>query len=206
MPFASGSSSKRSSKNALFERRLCDLFSRGPTAGSGVTYRPTTNRMIRGRVDAMRKLVRVVRDRVTVRGWVALCVLVAVLVSVPQVLSSRFVTERRAARSLKLAQAHLAAHEFDKARSEFRATLRMQPGDGEARQQLATMELGLGNWELAFLEFQSLTELHPEDPSGWIAVAGMMMKSGLLGTPQETLDQAIAAAAERAGAPLFPGG
>jgi tetratricopeptide (TPR) repeat protein len=161
--------------------------------------------MIRGRVDAMRKLVRVVRERVTVRGWVALCVLVAVLVSPPRVLGSRFVTERRAARSLKLAQAHLAAREFDKARSEFRATLRMQPRHGEARHQLATMELGLGNWELAFLEFQSLTELHPEDPNGWIGVAGMMVKSGLLGAPEEALDKTIAGAPRRADAHLLRG-
>jgi tetratricopeptide (TPR) repeat protein len=161
--------------------------------------------MIRGRVDAIRKLVRVVRDGVTVRAWVALCVLVAVLVSAPRVLSSRFVTERRAARSLKLAQAHLAAREFDQARSEFRAALRMQPNHGDARHQLAAMELGLGNWELAFLEFQSLTELHPEDPNGWIGFAGLMVKSGLLGTPEAALDKAIAAAPKRADAHLLRG-
>jgi tetratricopeptide (TPR) repeat protein len=153
----------------------------------------------------MRRLVRVVRDKVTARGWFALCVLVAVLVSLPQVSSSRFVTERRAARSLKLAEEHLAAREFDKARSEFHAAVRMQPGQGEARHQLAAMELGLGNWELAFLEFQSLTEMHPEDPNGWIGVASLMVKSGLLGTPEEALDKAIAAAPKRADAHLLRG-
>src|SRR5437899_2615203 len=92
--------------------------------------------------------------RLTLRGWIAVCLILAAAVGVPLVLSSRSISQRRAALSLKRAQAHLAAREFDQARSELRAALRLQPGNAEARHQLATMELGLGNWELAFLEFQ----------------------------------------------------
>ena len=204
MPSASPLSSKRPQRTVDGGARR-DAFSVGTAARSSVTYRPMTNRRIRGRVDTMRNWLRVVRDRVTIRGWVALCVLVAVLVSVPQVMASRFVTERRAASSLKRAQAHMAAREFEKARNEFRTTLRMQPRNGEARRQLATMELGLGNWELAFLEFQSLTELRPEDPNGWIGVAGLMVRSGLLGAPEAALDKAIAATPKRADAHLLRG-
>lgn len=104
----------------------------------------------------MHNLFRVMHDRLKLRGWIALCLIVATVVWLPQLLPTRFVTERRAASSLQRAQAHLASGEFDQARAEFRAALRLQPGDGEARRQLAAVELRLGQWELAFLEFQSL--------------------------------------------------
>src|SRR5260370_10708540 len=35
-------------------------------------------------------------------------------------------------------------------------SLRLQPGNAEARQQLAALELGMGNRELAFLALESL--------------------------------------------------
>jgi tetratricopeptide (TPR) repeat protein len=79
----------------------------------------------------------------------------------------------------------------------------MQPGNGEARSQLAAMELGLRNWELAFLEFESVTAMHPEDPRGYIGLADLMVKGGLLGAPEAALDKAIAAAPRRAEAHLL---
>jgi predicted Zn-dependent protease len=127
------------------------------------------------------------------------------VVWLPQVLRTRFVTERRAAFNRERAQAHLASGEFDQARAEFRAALRLQPGNGEARRQLAAMELRLGHWELAFLEFQSLTELHPEDPDGWIQLANLMVKSGLLEAPEAALGKAIDAAPKRTDARLLRG-
>jgi tetratricopeptide (TPR) repeat protein len=148
----------------------------------------------------MRKIFRLMPDRPRLRGWIVLCVILAAVVCLPQLWRTRFVTERRAAFSLERAQAHQAAGEFDRARAAFRAVLRLQPGNVEARRQLAAMELRLGHWELAFLEFQSLTELHPENADGWIGLANLMAKVGLLEAPEAALDKAIAAAPERADA------
>ncbi len=137
------------------------------------------------------------------RGWIASSLTLAAVVGLPRVLSSRFVSERRAALSLRRAQAHLASRELDEARDELRVALRLQPGNAEARQQLAALELGMGNRELAFLALESLTELHPENPDGWIGLADLLMKGGLLEAPEAALDKAIAAAPGRADAHLL---
>jgi len=138
-------------------------------------------------------------DRLKLLGWIALGLIAAALVG-SQVLPIPFVTERRAAFNLEQAQAHLASGDFEQAKAEFRAALRLQPANREARRQLAAMELRLGRWELAFLEFQSLTEMHPEDPEGWIGLADLMVKSGLLEAPERALDKAIEHAPRRADA------
>lgn len=149
----------------------------------------------------MLKLLRLMHHRLKLRGWIALALIVACMLSAPQVWSSRVVTESRAAFHLKRARAHVASREFDQARARFRAGLRLQPGNAEARRQLAAMEIGLGNWELASLEFQSLTELHPEDPDGWVGLAHLMTKNGgSLEAPELILDKAIDAAPKRADA------
>ncbi|MBI4382088.1 MAG: tetratricopeptide repeat protein, partial [candidate division NC10 bacterium] len=122
----------------------------------------------------MRNAFRLMHDRLKLRGWIAFCLIVGAVVWLPQLWSTRVVTERRAAFNLKRAQAHLASGEFDQSRAEYRAALRLQPGNAEARRQLATMELRLGRFELAYMEFQTLTELHPEDPDGWIGLANIM--------------------------------
>ena len=151
----------------------------------------------------IRKVLHAMHERLRLRGWVAVGVALAMLTSAPRALRSRFVTERRAAFSLKRAQAHVAARQFDDARRDFRAALLLQPANAGARLQLATMELGLGNPELAFLEFQTLTELHPEDPNGWIGLADLLMKGGVFAAPEAALDNAIAAAPGRADARLL---
>ena len=153
----------------------------------------------------MFRAIAFIRDRLKLRGWIALCLILAAAVGLPRVLSSGVVSERRAALSLKRAQRRLAAHNLEQARSELRDALRLQPGNAAARYQLATIELGLGNWELAFVELQSLTELHPEDANGWIGLAGIMVKSGLLEAPEAALNKAIAAAPKRADAHLLRG-
>ncbi len=132
--------------------------------------------------------------------WIALCAIAAIALLLPQVWGSRFVTGRRAAHHLDRGRAHLASREFEQARAELRASLRLQPDSVEARRQLAAMELGLGNWELAFLELESLGALHPEDPECWIALADLMVKRGWLEAPEAALDRALEAAPGRADA------
>src|SRR5215510_9897035 len=105
----------------------------------------------------MRDLFRLMHRRLQLRGWIALCLIVAGAVWLPHVLPN-FLRERRAAFNLKRAQAHLASGRFDVARAKFRAALRLKPGNAEAHRQLAAMELRLDQWELAFLELQALTE------------------------------------------------
>jgi predicted Zn-dependent protease len=150
----------------------------------------------------MRERVGVIRDWLKRRGWIALAASLIVMgaVSLPLVWSSRFVSQRRAALHLKQAASHLASGEYDLTRGELRAVLRLHPRNAEARRQLAAMELGLGNWEVSFLEFQSLTELHPEDPNGWVGLADLMVRSGLLEAPEDALNEAIEAAPTRADA------
>lgn len=140
--------------------------------------------------------------RLTIAGGIALgIVLVAIaLVVVIYAAPGHFVSERRAALDLERAQAHLAAGEFANARSALRAALRRDPFNAEARRQLASTELRVGNWELALLEYQSLTEVHPEDAEGWIGLAGIMARSDLLEAPEAALDKGIELAAGRADA------
>jgi predicted Zn-dependent protease len=149
--------------------------------------------------------IRFLRDRLKPRGWIALSLILAAAVGLPRFLSSRFMSQRRLAGTLERARTHLAAREFDKARRELRTALGLDPGNADARNQLATMELGLGNREVAFLEFQTLTEMQPQDPDGWIGIADLLVKGGLLVAPEAALDQAIAAAPTRADARLLRG-
>jgi len=149
--------------------------------------------------------IRSLRDRLKLRGWIALSLILAAAVGLPRFLSSRFLSQRRLASSLERARTHLAAREFDQARRELHAALGLEPGNAGARNQLATMELGLGNREIAFLEFQTLTEMQPQDPNGWIGIADLLVKGGLHDAPEVALDKAIAAAPTRADAHLLRG-
>ncbi len=106
-------------------------------------------------------------------------------------MDSRPVREWRAEVHARRARTHLASREIDQARVEFRRALRLNPEDAGARRELADMEAGLGHTELAFLEYQSLTEMHPEDATGWVRVAALMRRSGLLEAPEAALDRAI---------------
>ena len=56
----------------------------------------------------MPNLLRLTHARLKLRGWIALCLIVAAVVWLLQVLPSRFVPERRAVLNLEGAQAHLA--------------------------------------------------------------------------------------------------
>jgi tetratricopeptide (TPR) repeat protein len=153
----------------------------------------------------MRKMLRRLHARVGVRGWVALCLLLALGASLPSILGSQFVAQHRAAFARKRAEADVASGNLAQARIHFREALRLQPGDLAARSQLAQMELGLGNTELAFLEYQSLTEMHPEDVEAWVQLGKLMAAAGQLEAPEAVLDTAIELDPVRADARLLRG-
>ena len=130
----------------------------------------------------------------------ALCALAAALVALPRIWSSSFAVRRRADFHLDRARASLSSGAFAQARREFRAALRLEPGDSSARRQLAEMELSQGNWEIAFVELASAAELHPESAEGWISLADLMVQRGWLEAPEAALDRALEVAPQRADA------
>jgi len=101
--------------------------------------------------------------RFGLRGLLVVGFFAALVVGAPLVLRSRFFAARRASFAVDRAGAHLAAGRFAEGRADLTSALSLQPTDGNARRKLADAELKAGNAELAFLEYQTLTELHPED-------------------------------------------
>src|SRR5204862_5539989 len=138
--------------------------------------------------------IRFLRDRLKLRGWIALCLILAAAVGLPRFLSSRFMSERRLASSLERARTHLAARELDQARRELHEALGLEPGNVEARTQLATRALGLGNREVAIPEVQTLTQMQPLDPTGWSGIAGLRLNGGLHDAPDAARERANTAA------------
>src|SRR5688572_13711268 len=67
----------------------------------------------------------------------------------------------------------------DAARSAYRQALRLRPDHANARLALAELELKTGRPEHAFLEFQTLVELHPRDVAGWHGVSRVYAQAGL---------------------------
>lgn len=119
---------------------------------------------------------------------------VLVLLGAYEGFDSRFARTRRAGMAVGRARTALEAGDAGRARSELRAALALLPEETSARKELAALELALGNQEIAFLEYQTLTEMSPGDPDGWIALARLMRGAGLLEAPEATLDQALEAA------------
>ena len=105
--------------------------------------------------------------------------------------ASPFALVRRAALHARRARTAAAADDFRQARREFRAALRLLPGDADARRQLAAMEGDRGNWELAFLELESLTQMHPERADAFIAAAELTIERGFIEAPEAALDKAL---------------
>jgi tetratricopeptide (TPR) repeat protein len=153
----------------------------------------------------VRKVLRFWKDRRLQGGFALLVLVAAAAVGVPALFRTQVVTHWRSGVALKRAQAHLGAHQYEQARTEFRAALGLEPGNAVALRELADMELGLGNTELAFLDFESLTEMHPEDAGGWVKLAELMVKSGQLEAPEALLDKAIELDPHRADARLLRG-
>jgi tetratricopeptide (TPR) repeat protein len=133
------------------------------------------------------------------RTSIAIAAAAAAAIAAWQLWISPFGIARRARFHLGRAQAHLASREIQQARGDLRAALRLQPGNG-ARKELAALELEGGNWELAFIELKSSTELHPEDPDGWIRLARLMVDRGWIEAPEAALDRALEAAPRQADA------
>ncbi|HET6981467.1 MAG TPA: tetratricopeptide repeat protein, partial [Myxococcaceae bacterium] len=130
-----------------------------------------------------------------VARWAGLAALVAlVVVGAVKGFDSRFVRAKRAELAGGRARTALEAGDVERARSELRAALSLLPEDTAARKQLAALELARGSPEVAFLEYQGLTEMTPEDPEGWIALARLMRASALLEAPEATLERALEAA------------
>jgi predicted Zn-dependent protease len=128
--------------------------------------------------------------RMRFRGWIGLAVLTAALVA-PTVVHSPRVSRWRSALCLERARSLVASSAFEQARIEFRSALRLQPGNAPARSELANVEGSLGHTELAYLEYESLTELHPEMAEAWVRLGELMVQSGGLEVPEELLDAAI---------------
>ena len=127
--------------------------------------------------------------------WAGLAALVALVVlGAVKGFDSRFVRAKRAELAVGRAGTALEAGDVERARTELQAALALLPEDTAARKQLAALELARGSPEVAFLEYQGLTEMSPEDPDGWIALARLMRASALLEAPEATLDQALEAA------------
>ena len=148
-----------------------------------------------GEPDSSRARWKVAGRLVGLATLAALVVLGAIRAS-----ESRFVRAKRAELATGRATTALEAGDTERARSELRTALALLPEDPGPRKQLATLELARGNQEMAFLEYQGLTEMSPADPDGWIALARLMRGSGLLEAPEVTLDQALEAAPGNAAA------
>jgi predicted Zn-dependent protease len=130
----------------------------------------------------------------TLARWAGLAALAALLVlGAVKAFDSRWVRAKRAELATGRARTALEAGDVERARTELRAALALMPDDTGARKQLAALELARGSPEVAFLEYQGLTEMSPEDPDGWIALARLMRASALLEAPEATLDQALEA-------------
>lgn len=111
----------------------------------------------------------------------------------------------RAERALARARSQVNAKTFDQARASLFEAIRLQPMAVEPRKQLAFLERSLGDSALAFLAFQNLTEMHPEDPEAWIGLADLMLKGGLLEAPEAALDAAVDLSPDRGDARLLRG-
>lgn len=107
--------------------------------------------------------------------------------------------EYQAARHFERATESLAARQHNSARAELRSVLQLQPTHREARRQLAELELRLGRLEHAFLEFQSFTEMHPQDADGWLGLVQVRVTGGQLEEAEAAAGSAVEAAPDRAG-------
>src|SRR5262249_9539444 len=104
---------------------------------------------------------------------------------------SGVLTELRARHVAKGGETLLRENDPAGARLKFREALRLDPDLPGVRLRLAELERRLGDWELAFLEYQTTTEMHPEDPNGWLGLADLMVRTGLVSAPEAALDSAI---------------
>jgi cellulose synthase operon protein C len=99
-----------------------------------------------------------------------------------------------------LARQSLASGHPQEAAAAFRRALHWNPGLAEARGLLGGLELEQGRLEHAFLEFQSLTELQPRNPEGWLGLARVRKKAGQPEEAAAAMDEVLELAPETPGA------
>jgi predicted Zn-dependent protease len=148
----------------------------------------------------MRTLPRVKWHRLGRRTWIVLALLVAGSVGVVAGVQSGALARLRARHVAKRGQALLGKNDPAGARLSFREALQLDPDVPGVRLRLAELDRRLGDWELAFLDYQTTTEMHPEDPDGWLGLADLMVRTGLVSAPETALDSAIEADPRRADA------
>ena len=144
-------------------------------------------------LSTMRTLPRVKWHRLGRRTWLLLALLAASSLCVLALVRSGLLAELRARQIARRGEALLGKNELAEARLALRQALRLDPDLPGVRLRLAALERRLGDWELAFLEYQTTTEMHPEDPDGWLGLADLMVRSGLVSAPEAALDSAIEA-------------
>ena len=102
-----------------------------------------------------------------------------------------------ARRDLQRAQGSIAAHRVDEAASALAAALHRNPRLWQAREALGELELGRGRLEEAFLQFQALSDLEPENPAGWDGLARVRMAAGQHDAALAALDALLGLAPDR---------
>lgn len=91
------------------------------------------------------------------------------------------------------AQHQLERKEIDAARGNYRRAVQLSPEIAAPRLELARLELAEQRPEHAYLELQTLTELHPELTAAWLELAQLMLDRGLLEEPEQALGRALEA-------------
>jgi tetratricopeptide (TPR) repeat protein len=143
---------------------------------------------------------RFLHKRRVVVALVVACIVAAAAVVSMQFTPFAVVAKWRAESLVERADAELASGDNPKAKALLREALQLDPSNRAARRKLADADLRLGQWELAFLELQTLTQLHPDDADAWIAIANVMAQSDLLESPEAALDRALTVDPKRADA------
>ena len=116
-------------------------------------------------------------------------VLLAVAALATAVFLARGPVDRWLARGdLERARGAIAAQRGDDAASALAAALRRNPRLGSARQALGDLELRRGRLEEAFLQFQALSDMEPENPVGWDGLAQVRTAAGQQDAALSALD------------------
>jgi tetratricopeptide (TPR) repeat protein len=105
-----------------------------------------------------------------------------------------------ARRELGHARQLLQTHHPDDALSALEEALRSDPALADARGMRGTLELQRGHPEQAFLEFQSQSELEPQNPEGWLGLAQVRSAANQPEDAELAMDRVLELAPQRPGA------
>src|SRR5271156_5289360 len=101
--------------------------------------------------------------------------------------------QQRKARHLEKGQAFFAAHNYDKARVEFRNALQIAPNDSEARYRNGLVDEKLGNMREAAQFYQGAIDSSADNVQARAALARLFVLSGVPERALETIKPAFAA-------------